>query len=89
MIVFDRLAPIDERNGNTMADFTGQYQFYVPETNIVDAFVFDNGRWVLTKDIDARNPQTPKKKKNPYSEKKKTKKKDLKKPENEDPDKAE
>lgn len=63
MIVFDRLSPIDTRTSSTMADLTGQYQFYAPETNIVDAFVFDNGKWVLFKDVDARNPEVPKKKK--------------------------
>jgi hypothetical protein len=63
MIVFDRLSPIDNRTSSSMADLTGQYQFYAPETNIVDAFVFENGRWVLFKDVDARNPETPKKKK--------------------------
>lgn len=63
LIVFDRLSPIDARNSSTTADLTGQYQFYAPETNIVDAFMFENGKWVLIKDVDARNPEVPKKKK--------------------------
>lgn len=47
MIVFDRLAPSDKK-------LEGQYQFYFPETNIFDAFVFRAGKWVMVKDIDAR-----------------------------------
>lgn len=50
MIVFDRLVPLDER-------LTGQYEFYVPETNIFDAFIFQNRKWVFIKDVDARNPK--------------------------------
>jgi hypothetical protein len=56
MILFDRLSPIDPRTSKYSVDLEGQYQFYAPETNILDAFVFTNGRWVYTKDIDARNP---------------------------------
>lgn len=52
MIVFDRLSP-------QYPHLTGMYQFYVPETNIFDAFLFKNNKWVLVKDIDARN-KTPK-----------------------------
>lgn len=63
MIVFDRLGPLDTRVSEYSTDLEGQYQFYVPETNIVDAFVFRSGRWVYVKDIDARNPPPPKKKK--------------------------
>jgi hypothetical protein len=49
VIIFDRMAP--------MHDFlTGHYQFYVPETNIFDGFVFEEGRWIFVKDIDAKNP---------------------------------
>jgi hypothetical protein len=73
MIVFDRLSPIDARNGSTTADLTGQYQFYAPETNILDAFVFENGKWVFVKDVDARNPEVPKKKIDKKSKKDKKK----------------
>lgn len=49
MIVFDRLVPLN--------DFmTGVYQYYVPETIVLDAFVNDKGRWYFYSDIDARNP---------------------------------
>ena len=50
LIVFDRIVPMDE-------SLTGQYEFYIPETNVVDGFVFVDGRWVFVKDIDARNPK--------------------------------
>jgi len=48
MIIFDRLSPQDPA-------LTGSYQFYVPETNIFDGFIFKNGKWNLIKDVDARN----------------------------------
>ena len=47
MIVFDRLSPLDPQ-------LTGQYQFYFPETNLFDAFLFKYGKWTLIKDVDAR-----------------------------------
>lgn len=47
MIVFDRLEPLEEA-------FRGQREFYVPEGNIFDAFLFREGRWVLVRDVDAR-----------------------------------
>ncbi len=47
MIVFDRVTPLTPM-------LEGQYQFYVPETNIFDAFVFQNGLWQLYEDVDAR-----------------------------------
>ncbi len=50
MIVFDKLAPMDE-------SLEGQYQFYVPETNIHDAFILDNGKWRYLEMIDTRNPK--------------------------------
>ncbi len=52
MIVFDRLVPLHE-------GLAGQYQFYVPETNIQDGFVFRDGRWIYTREVDARNPDDP------------------------------
>jgi len=48
MIIFDRLAP-------TQSFLEGNYQFYVPETNIFDAFIFDAGKWEFLEEVDARN----------------------------------
>lgn len=48
MILFDRLVPLNP-------SLEGQRQFYVPETNIYDAFIFKNGKWIFIEDIDARN----------------------------------
>lgn len=50
IIIFDRMAP-------THSFLRGHFQFYVPETNIFDAFVFEEGNWIFTPDIDARNPR--------------------------------
>ncbi|MFZ4413019.1 MAG: hypothetical protein ACOYOV_08035 [Bacteroidales bacterium] len=52
MILFDRLIPLSP-------SLEGQKQFYVPETNIYDAFIFENGKWIFKEDIDARNHQKP------------------------------
>lgn len=60
MIIFDNLVPMDSRLSANSADLTGQYQFYVPETNILNGFIEKDGRWYFTKDIDARNPEPPK-----------------------------
>ncbi len=49
MIVFDRLIPLSEY-------MVGVYQYYVPETIVLDAFVNDGGKWYFYSDIDARNP---------------------------------
>lgn len=49
MIVFDHLEPMDP-------SLKGQYSFYVPAGNIVDAFVFSDGCWRFKTDVDARNP---------------------------------
>lgn len=65
MIVFDRLTPLDPRTSKYSADLEGHYQFYVPETNVFDAFVFENGKWGFVKDVDARNPKPKNKKKIP------------------------
>lgn len=51
LIVFDRLAPMEE-------SLIGNYQYYVPETNVIDGFVFYDGKWVFVKDIDAKNIKT-------------------------------
>jgi hypothetical protein len=50
IIIFDRMAP-------THSFLKGNYQFYVPETNIFDGFTFDSGKWVFVSDIDAKNPR--------------------------------
>lgn len=50
MIVFDRLAPMHE-------SLKGQFMFYMPETNVFDGFIFEDGRWQFIKDVDARNPR--------------------------------
>lgn len=52
MILFDRLVPLNQ-------SLEGLKQYYVPETNILDAFVFEKGKWVFFEDIDARNPAKP------------------------------
>lgn len=52
MILFDRLIPLNQ-------SLESQKQFYVPETNVFDAFIFDKGKWNFIEDIDARNPKTP------------------------------
>ena len=48
MIVFDRLIPLNP-------GLEGQFQFYIPSVDYVDAFIFNNGMWRLIEDVDARN----------------------------------
>jgi len=48
MIVMDRLEPI-----NTAME--GIYEFYYPETNVIDALLFENNKWNYYPDVDARN----------------------------------
>ncbi len=50
MIIFDRMVP-------SQSFLQGNYQFYVPETNVFDGFVFEEGKWAFIKDVDARNPR--------------------------------
>lgn len=50
VIVFDRMLP-------THDFLKGNYQFYVPETNIFDGFLFEDGKWHFIQDVDARNPR--------------------------------
>ncbi len=57
MIIFDRLSPLDPRTRQEIPSLEGQYQYYVPETNIFDAFLFQKGKWYFIKDVDARNPK--------------------------------
>jgi len=52
MIIFDHLTPLDPK-------CVGMYNFYVPETNVFDAFVFKNNKWRFYEDVDARNPEIP------------------------------
>lgn len=51
ILVFDRLVPL-------RAGLEGQFQFYVPETNVLDGFRWTKGKWLYVKEIDARNPET-------------------------------
>lgn len=51
MIVFDRLAPLNENMENVK-------EYYVPEANIMDGFVLLHGRWQFVSDIEARNKAT-------------------------------
>ena len=48
LIVFDHLIPM-------YPDLKGYSEFMVPSGNVVDAFKFKKGKWLLIKDIDARN----------------------------------
>jgi hypothetical protein len=50
IIIFDRMAP-------THSFLKGHYQFYVPETNVFDGFMFEDGKWIFISDIDAKNPR--------------------------------
>ena len=61
MIIFDRLSPLDP-------GFVGQYQFYYPETNLFDAFVFKSGKWDFVKDVDARMSKKSKERKSNIKE---------------------
>ncbi len=49
LIVFDYLVP-------EVPIFEGMYQHYVPSGQI-DGFIYENGRWRLIQNIDARNPK--------------------------------
>ncbi len=50
LIVFDRLQPLNP-------GMEGQFQFYYPETNVVDGFKWYNNKWLYIKEVDARNPE--------------------------------
>ncbi len=52
LIVIDRLAPSSQ-------EVTGFYEFYYPESNIIDALRFENNMWKYYPDIDARNATNP------------------------------
>lgn len=55
MIVFDHLIPL-------YPDLKDYAEFLVPAGNIIDAFVFEKGKWRIKEDIDARNLQVIEKK---------------------------
>ena len=48
MIVFNRMGPLE-------SEMVNNKEFYFPEINIFDAFLFKNGKWIHIKDVDARN----------------------------------
>jgi hypothetical protein len=48
MIVMDRLVP-------TAVELTGFFEFYYPESNVMDALRFEKNTWKYYPDIDARN----------------------------------
>ena len=52
MIVFDRLVPMNP-------ELEGQRWSYVPVGNTHDAFIWFNGFWTLTEDIQAKNEASP------------------------------
>lgn len=56
MIVFDHLQP---SNPNV----EGQFQFYIPETNVLNGFIQINKKWKFVRDVDSRNPPANKKRK--------------------------
>jgi hypothetical protein len=52
MITANRLVPADPQ-------VEGQYEYYIPESDVTDGYIFKNGCWSVNRDIDARN--SPKK----------------------------
>ena len=48
MIVCDELVPLDPQ-------MEGQFEFYVPSSEIFNGFVFENGCWNFYKNADVRN----------------------------------
>jgi len=50
MIVMDRLVPIKPKYEN-------DHKYYGPDGGLYDGLYFDNGKWVLIKDINAKNPE--------------------------------
>lgn len=55
LIVFDFLVPM-------YPDLEAIDEFLVPSGNVIDAFIFEKGKWRMKQDIDARNNKTKKKK---------------------------
>jgi hypothetical protein len=56
LIVMDRLEP-------TSPEVSEFYDFYFPESNIIDALRFERNAWKYYPDIDARNKPNPNDKK--------------------------
>ena len=52
-IIFDQLVPIKK-------ELEGMHEYYIPE-GTYNAFEYNNGKWILNEDIDARNKQKTKK----------------------------
>jgi hypothetical protein len=48
MIVCDELIPMEPL-------FEGQFEYYVPSSEVFNAFIFKNGRWNFMKNVDVRN----------------------------------
>jgi len=61
LIVMDRLEP-------TSPEVSEFYDFYFPESNIIDALRFERNAWKYYPDIDARNKPNPNDKKKPNVE---------------------
>ena len=49
-IIFDQLVPIKK-------ELKGMHEYYIPE-GTYNSFDYNNGKWILNEDIDARNKQT-------------------------------
>jgi hypothetical protein len=49
MITANRLVPMDPQ-------MEGQYEYYIPASDIIDGFIYKEGCWTPVRDIDARNP---------------------------------
>lgn len=48
MIVCDELIPIDPQ-------LEGQYEYYIPSSEVYNGFVFKEGHWNFSRDVDVRN----------------------------------
>ena len=49
-LIFDQLVPIKK-------ELKGMHEYYIPE-GTYNSFNYENGKWILNEDIDARNKQT-------------------------------
>ena len=56
-IVFNHLVPIKQ-------ELQGLHEYYVPDGSF-DAYIYKDGKWIYTADVDARNDFTEKKAKKP------------------------
>ncbi len=48
VIICDRLIPLDPQ-------LEGLYQHYIPASDVYDCFLFNKGKWLFIKEVDARN----------------------------------